>query len=516
MHDANAHKVTVALGERMSCNSSSNVVKQAVQKISIEAWKSHIERMPTLPEARLQSAKSLGSKTSVIGHDGSVLSGNKLMAAVWSFSGKLKKHLPGKNIGLLLPPSSGGVIANLGVLTLGKVIVNLNYTANPDTLVSYANAANIKIVLYSRQFVKKLEGKGFDVNVLQRQVKFLYLEDIKGEISKLTLLRNLLISKFFPRSLLSACFLTTTQNTEVAAILFSYGSERTPKGVELTHQNIVGNCKQTSAVLNPNENDSMLCTLALFHTFGLSITTFMPLIEGIPLVTYPDPTDAKGIGKTIAQQQVSILCGTSTFLIIYTQSNRVLPLMFASIRMVVAGAERLRPEVRDQFKQKFGLDIYEGYGCTETTPVASVNIPDHLLDDYKTIQVGNKRGTVGLPLPSTQFRIVDPDTKANLEAGTDSLILIGGEMIYLGAVETLISQHWDTEAEYACTAIPSTKKEDELVLLTTATLSYTQEICKNLPPLTRPNLIFPIDEIPKLGSGKVNLKELKTIALALT
>jgi acyl-[acyl-carrier-protein]-phospholipid O-acyltransferase / long-chain-fatty-acid--[acyl-carrier-protein] ligase len=571
MHAVNSHKVTVAFGEGMNCNSDTTAVKHSVQKLSIKAWNSHIENMPTLPNAWLQSAKSLKSNISVIGHDGNTLSAYKLMSAVWSFRGVLKPKLKNQNIGLLLPASSGGIIANLASLCLGKTLVNLNYTSAPEVLQHCADFADIKQILTSKQFVTKLSNKGFDLSELQKKVEFIYLEDCKEQISKVTLLKNIALSIILPTFILKPLYIKNQMNSDTAAILFSSGSEGTPKGVELTHQNILGNCKQTSAVLNPNENDVMLCSLPLFHAFGLTITTFMPLVEGLPLVAFPDPTDAKGVGKMIAEHKVSILCGTSTFLRIYAASSRVHPLMFNSIRMVVAGAERLRPEVRDSFKQKFGLDIYEGYGCTETTPVAAVNIPDTLLEDFKTVQIGNKVGTVGLPLPGTQFKVVDPETMEDLQTGEDGLILIGGtqimkgyhkdnektasalysdqygkwyntgdkghidedgfltivdrysrfakiggEMISLGTVETKLSEGWTSESEFACTAIPSVKKGEELVLITEGTEEDAKMACKELPALMRPNIILVVESIPKLGTGKTDFKNLKALALELS
>ena len=125
------------------------------------------------------------------------------------------------------------------------------------------------------------------------------------------------------------------------------------------------------------------------------------------MVCHPDPTDAVNVGKAVARYNATILCATSTFLRLYTKNRRVHPLMFESLRIVVAGAEKLSPDVREAFKLKFNKEIYEGYGATETTPVASTNIPDHIDTQYWRVQTGSKAGTVGMPLPGTSFRIVD-------------------------------------------------------------------------------------------------------------
>jgi acyl-[acyl-carrier-protein]-phospholipid O-acyltransferase/long-chain-fatty-acid--[acyl-carrier-protein] ligase len=217
-----------------------------------------------------------------------------------------------------------------------------------------------------------------------------------------------------------------------AAILFSSGSEGIPKGIELTHRNIMANVRQVADVLNTESEDLVLANLPLFHAFGLTVTTFMPLLEGIPMVCHPDPTDAAGTAKVIARHRATLLCSTSTFLRLYTRNQRIHPLMLESLRLVVAGAERLSPDVREAFALKFQKPIYEGYGATETTPVASVNLPDRLDTDDWQVQAGNRPGTVGMPLPGTSFRIVDPDTLEALAPGEDGLILIGGVQVMKG------------------------------------------------------------------------------------
>jgi acyl-[acyl-carrier-protein]-phospholipid O-acyltransferase/long-chain-fatty-acid--[acyl-carrier-protein] ligase len=205
--------------------------------------------------------------------------------------------------------------------------------------------------------------------------------------------------------------------------------------VVLSHRNIVANCLQVSDVLNTRSDDVMVGSLPLFHSFGLTVTGFMPLLEGIPVVCHPDPTDVMGTAKAIARHKATVLCGTSTFLRLYVRNHKIHPLMLQSLRVVVAGAEKLAPDVRDAFKLKFSCDVFEGYGATETTPVASVNIPDQLDDRYWHVQRGQKVGTVGLPLPGTAFRIVDPQTMETLPANEDGLILIAGTQVMLGYLD---------------------------------------------------------------------------------
>ena len=219
----------------------------------------------------------------------------------------------------------------------------------------------------------------------------------------------MLSAKFLPVKLLELLYFKKVNINETAAILFSSGSEGTPKGIELTHKNIVSNIKQTSSVLNPNENDVIMGTLPLFHAMGLTATTFMPVIEGIPVVCHPDPTDGAGVAKMIAKYGGSILIGTSTFFRLYLRNRKVHPLMMKSLRIVVAGAEKLSLEVKNGWKEKYGLEVYEGFGATETAPIASVNLPDYLFTKDMSVHLGNKPGTVGHPLPGSTVKIVDPN-----------------------------------------------------------------------------------------------------------
>lgn len=431
-----SRRVTVAFGKPMPDSVDAATVKRAVQELSIEAWESHISTMRPLASTWIRTAKRVGSSAAVFGHDGQDLSGTRLLGAVLAFSRKVEEICEGQDrVGILLPPSSAGVIANLACMVRGKTVVNLNYTQPGETLAACARRAGLRTVLTSRQFETKLAAKGFDISALSQAATLVRMEDVKESISKFEFARQVLRAKLLPGWWIDLVSAKKVKLSDTAAILFSSGSEGVPKGVELSHFNMVGNMRQTSSVLNPTEDDIILATLPLFHAFGLTITTLMPLIEGIPIVTQPDPTDARGVGRLCAQHRVTILCGTSTFLRMYTQSKSVHPLMFQNLRMVVAGAEKLRPEVRAGFKEKFGLDVFEGYGTTETTPVASVNIPDVLLDDWTSVQVGNKPGTVGQPLPGSQFRIVDPDTLVDLPVGEAGLVLVGGSQIMKGYLD---------------------------------------------------------------------------------
>ncbi|HHB92885.1 MAG TPA: acyl-[ACP]--phospholipid O-acyltransferase, partial [Thioploca sp.] len=448
-----------------------------------------------------------------------------------------------------------------------------NYTAKVVELCM--EKAEIKTILTSKRFLKKLEERGVDMTPLQAKAKFIYLEDVKAGISKLNLLLGLLKAKLLPVAILKACYFHKTKLEDTAAILFSSGSEGVPKGVQLTHANIMINIKQVISMLNPPDDEVVLNSLPIFHAFGLTVTTFMPLIEGIPMVCQPDPTDAKTIGRLIARYQVSILVATSTFLRIYTRNKRLHPLMFQSLRLVIAGAERLNPDVRSAFKEKFGKDIHEGYGATETAPVASCNILDILLSHSGDVQVGNKIGTVGLPVPGTTVKIVDPNSLSELPIGEAGLILIGGpqimlgylndskkteavllekdgirwyktgdkgkidvdgyltildrysrfaklggEMISLTAIEIQITKIInDEEIEILAVAIPDSSKGEQIVLMVAGDIDLVKlksNILKSdINSLMIPKQYLAVKTIPKLGTGKADFSGAKNLVLEM-
>jgi len=565
--------VIVAFGKPLPMDTPAYELKRHVLDLSIDTWERHTDTLEPIPLAWMRTAKRCGTKDCIADATGGMTtSGYKMLTAVIAFSRLINKRSPEKNIGLLVPTSSAGLIANLATLLLNKSVVNLNYTASLHALQSAVQAAEIHSIYTSRRFIQKLKQRGIDLGPLMNKVQIHYLEDMRQEIGALPKLAILLSSILLPARALYALFGQRSDIKQPAAILFSSGSEGTPKGVILSHQNIMANIKQVSDMLDTQDEDTVMGTLPLFHAFGLTVTGLMPLVEGIPVILHPDPTDSMTIAKAIAKHQATIYCGTSTFLRLFNRNRNIHPLMLESLRIVVAGAEQLNPEVRNAFKLKFNKEIYEGYGATETTPVASVNIPDRINPRDLTVQVGNKVGTVGLPLPGGSFRVVDPETLEALPIGEDGLILfggtqvmlgylndpkktadviveidskrwyktgdkghldkdgfltivdrysrfakIGGEMISLTAIETAIAKTLPDEIEVLATALPDGRKGEKVVIL--AAGSYTHDELQTyidqspLPPLMKPSELRIIDAIPKLGSGKCDFARAKQIIM---
>lgn len=565
--------VIVAFGKTLPIQTPANKLKQHVFDLSIDAWEQHTRTLDPIPLAWMRTAKSRGSDLCLADAQGDTsLSGYKTMTAVIAFSRLIYRLSPEQNIGLLLPTSSAGVITNMAALLQGKTVVNLNYTASLSALQSAVDKAEIQTIYTSSRFMKKLEQRGIDLSELLTKSKVYYLEDLKDQISTTSKLAILVASIIFPTRMLYTLFGKSIDIEQPAALLFSSGSEGEPKGVMLSHRNIMANIHQVSDVLDTRYEDVVMATLPLFHAFGLTVTGLMPMVEGIPAICHPDPTDAPTISKAIARYRATIFCGTSTFLRMFIRNRKVHPLMLESLRIVVAGAERLSPEVRDAFKHKFNKEIYEGYGTTETTPVASVNIPDRIDQRDWKVQQGSKAGTVGLPLPGGSFRIVDPETMEALPVGKDGLILfggtqvmlgylkdpektsevmveldghrwyktgdkghldedgfltivdrysrfakIGGEMVSLGAIEAAIGKLIPEDTEILTTSLSDGKKGEKVALLFAGNVEpdKLKELINQsgLSPLMRPSELIPVDAIPKLGSGKNDFSQAKKIAI---
>ena len=424
--------IIVSFGPVLPKDTSADLLKRRVFDLSIQSWQQHVNEMPTLPHAWINTVKRVGGEMSIADTMGAPLSATQSLVAAIAFSKRIKAMSKENNIGLLLPTSAGGVLANMATLLLNKTVVNLNYSSSPEAISSAVQQAEIQTIYTSKKFIDKLERKGINLEPVLAGVNVVYMEEMKASIGKFESLRLWLAVRCLPTWCLKALFCRSSNADNTAAILFSSGSEGAPKGVMLSHRNIMANLKQISDVLNTQDNDVVMASLPLFHAFGLTVTQFMPLIEGLPLVCHADPTDSANVAKAVAKYRATIMCGTSTFLRLFINNRKVHPLMLDSLRIVVAGAEKLSNDVRKNFQLKFNKPLLEGYGATETTPVASVNLPDVLDPQYWQVQSGSREGTVGMPLPGTSFRIVDPETEQELPTGEAGMILIGGSQVMQG------------------------------------------------------------------------------------
>ena len=426
------NSVTVSFSKPIKKDEANVVsVKNKVISLSTHSWQQHIKQLDTLSETIFDKLKEVSSDIIFADSTGLELSGNKFLTASILFKNQLNNKLKGQNIGLIVPSTASGAFINNTILMMGKTAVNLNYTSEINSLKMAIEKADIKSLITSKKFIQKLESKGIKINELLDIVDVIYLEDLKAKISKVSSLITLLSVQLIPSFILKMIHIKKVKKDDTVLILFSSGSEGTPKGVELSGDNILGNSQQIASLLNVNHDDIIVGSLPLFHAFGIVVTTFLPLIEGIKCVAHPDPTDGLGLGKLIFKYKATIMCGTSTFFRLYTKNKKLNSLMFESLRLTIAGAEKLRVDIKDEFKKKFGKEIYEGYGTTETSPVAACNIPNVLAPDY-TVQIGDKKGSVGLALPGTIIKIVDPSTFEELEATQEGMIVISGIQVMKG------------------------------------------------------------------------------------
>jgi len=568
--------ILVAFGTSLDKNTDAEVLKRRVFDLSIQAWQRFTQDMPTISEAWINTVKRDSSALAIADTLTGSVSAARALTGARLLSKRINKVTKHQNVGLLLPTGSGGVLANMATLMAGKTIVNLNYTASEDAIRSAIEQADLATVVSSKRFLDKLQKRGIDLSGVLGDVNVVDIEEMLSDVSTFEKLGTLLCVKCLPAAILKPLFNKRVLPSSTAAILFSSGSEGQPKGVELSHQNILANLKQVAEVLNAESNDVVMASLPLFHAFGLTVTQFMPLIEGMPMVCHADPTDSFGVAKAVAKFRATIMCGTSTFLRFYTRDKKVNPLMFESLRIVVSGAEKLNEDVREAFKLKFGKNIFEGYGATETSPVASVNLPDVLDMNSWKVQPGSKKGSVGMPLPGTSFKIVDPDSLEELPTGEQGMILIGGpqvmqgylgnlektqqalvhsdgvrwyvsgdkgyldddgfltivdrysrfakiggEMVSLSEVETQISNCVRSsglaeDIELMAVNVPDEKKGEKIIVLGNQAINESELrsvlIENKVSALAIPSKYIYLEALPKLGSGKADFSQAKQIA----
>lgn len=575
LRNAPLHRsVVVAFGKPIAKDTPADVLKRHIFEQAARSWQRAMDDLPTLPEAWIQSVKRRPSEFTVADVQGRALDASQALTASVLMAKRIRKFNPGQNVGLLLPTSSVGVIANMATLLAGKTVVNLDYTASQEMLTSFLHQAEITTLFTSRRFVEKLEQRGLNVRELLANRQVIYQETLQASIGRIEYVSTWLVVRILPTWLLQSGFCRSHDPHSTAAILFSSGSEGPPKGVMLSHRNLTANIKQTSDVLNTQSNDVVMGSLPLYHVFGFTVTQLLPLIEGLPLVCHDDPTDAPGIAAAVAKHKATIMFSMSSFLRLFVDRQEVHPLMLESLRVVVAGAEKLDENVRTSFALKFHKPVYEGYGATEIAPVASVNLPDAMGVHYQQVQRGSKTGTVGMPLPGTSFKIVDPDSFEELPTGEAGMILIsgpqimqgylndphrtakalhvidghrwyitgdkgfidedgfltlidryarfakiGGEMISLSAVEAAVKAALeDTDTALIAVNIPDSRKGERIVLLSETALDANTVkavmLANGTPSMMIPSHWLTVESIPHLGSGKADFAGAKRLAQA--
>ncbi len=455
-----------------------------------------------------------------------------------------------ENIGLLLPNSSKTLCVLLGLSIHQRVPAMLNYSTGSAGMIAACQIANVKTVLSSRRFIDLAHLEN-EADLLKEHVNIIYLEELAQQITTSDKLRGAWQNKTA-----RSWYKNKADANAPAVILFTSGSEGTPKGVVLSHANILSNHQQVAARINFNPKDVVLNFLPMFHSFGFTIGTLLPVLNGMKTFFYPTPLHFSIIPEIAYETSATIMFGTNTFLSAY--GKKAHPYDFYNLRYVVAGAEKLQENTRELWQDKFGIRILEGYGATETSPVVSVNTPM----DYKA-------GSVGRILPHINYRLepvdgieeagrlhvqgpsimlgyllstsagvlqptesiygkgwydtgdivhVDDDGFLSIRGRSKRFAKVGGEMVSLTVVEQLAMKAWEN-ANHAAISLPDIKKGEQIILITTQKQATVSELSKSSTGVTAINLpkkILFVDAIPVMTTGKTDYVALTKWAIAQT
>jgi len=453
----------------------------------------------------------------------------------------LSKHTQTQEyVGVLLPNSVGTLVTFFALQAYNRVPAMLNFSAGVSSLVSASQTAELEHVITSRRFIEMGKLDAVISAFEERGIKILYLEDCANEVSFTSKLKSLAAS-YFPQWAWQHNSPLRTPEAP-AVVLFTSGSEGLPKGVVLNHRNLQANRAQLAASIDFSPTDTVFNALPVFHSFGLTGGTLLPVLNGVRTFFYPSPLHFRIIPEIIYDTNATILFGTDTFLSGYARFAH--PYDFYSLRYVFAGAEKLKDETRKLWSEKYGLRIFEGYGATETSPVISANSPmlnragsvgkivpgiTWRLEDIPGIDAGQRLFVKGpnimhgYLLPDNPGKLIPPedgwyDTGDIVRIDEDGYLhicgrakrfaKIAGEMVSLTAVESFVSAAWP-EHNHAVVSIPDAKKGEQLVLLTTCATAHRSELVtyaqKNgISELSLPRQVIIENEIPLLGTGKTD------------
>ncbi|MGD9857117.1 MAG: acyl-[ACP]--phospholipid O-acyltransferase, partial [Planctomycetaceae bacterium] len=488
--------VTVVFGEPIHAPDSVSQVRQVVEQLGVQAVEHEKPRQLIPVRQFIRYSKQHKSKGKLADSSGLETSGAKTLIGALAFRRVLERNVFAKDeqtVGLLLPPSVGGALANLAVALSGRTSANLNYTLSDDVINDCIRAGSIKHVLTSRRFLEKkpcqIEG-----------AEVVYLEDLKEQVTGLDKAVAALCAYAVPAPLLERSLgLHRIDPDDPCTIIFTSGSTGEPKGVMLTHHNIGSNIAAVNELLNPTLDEVILGVLPFFHSFGYTATLWLPACYRPKAVYHFNPLDAKTVGKLAEKHKVTILLAPPTFL--KTYMKRCTPEQFAALDTVIVGAEKMPLSLAQCFEEKFGVQLTEGYGTTELSPVAAVNVPPHRLLDKS--RKGTKLGTVGRPLPGCAAKVVDPDTFKDRGLNTEGLLLIKGPNVMKGYLNqpaktaAVIHDGWYNTGDFA-------KIDDEGFIEITGRQSRFSKIAGEMVPHIRveEELARIIDGACSEGSGE--------------
>jgi acyl-[acyl-carrier-protein]-phospholipid O-acyltransferase / long-chain-fatty-acid--[acyl-carrier-protein] ligase len=553
------YPVTVAFGAPLPATTSAAEVRLALLAVGASATALRRRKDEVLGRRFITAAKSRWGAFCMVDATTPALTFGRALTGSLLLSRWLRRQAPDQpRIGLLLPASVGGALANIATTLAGKTSVNLNFTAGRDAMQAAVDRCGLKTILTSRKFLAKADIAPLDGMV--------FLEDVLGSMSKAAKLRMLVTAFVFPAWVLSALYAREGESDSLATIVFSSGSTGVPKGVMLSHANILSNVDAIAQVFQLRNEDVIVGVLPFFHSFGFTVTLWLPMVAGFGAVFHPNPMDGKSIGELAQRWKGTILVSTPTFYGGYVRKCE--REQFAHVRYALVGAEKLREPIAAAFQEKFGITLLEGYGCTEMSPVVAVNAPDVVDDGMR--QRGSQPGTVGHPLPGVVAKVVDPATGEGPLIGQDGLLLlngpnrmlgyfgdpdrthealrdgwyvtgdiaciddagfiritdrlsrfskIAGEMVPHMKVEEQIQALLDANHTCAVTAVPDDARGERLVAFYTDPLITPADLWERLCRTELPRLWLPkrddlrfVEQIPTLGTGKVDLRAVRTLA----
>lgn len=495
-----------------------------------------------------------------------VVKAGQLAAAAAALSRHLRRTVPEKRVGIVLPPGAGAFIANLAVLCAGKVPVNLNFTAGKAASEASMKIAGVQTILSADALRQKVPNFSWPERTLDLPTTIAAMGGKKAIFPWLVAVW-VLPNQWFA----NLVGLPKIGDRAEAGLLFTSGSSGEPKGVVLSHRNILANCSQISSLSILPESASLVGCLPLFHSMGFTVTLWYPMIRGCRVVTVPSPLDTRKIIDAIKEEQATVLLGAPTF--IRPILRKAQPAELRSLELVVTGAEKLPDDLYKAFLETFHIEILQGYGLTETTPASNINQPNPLVTTPTAEpQIGKRIGSSGRLLPGMTVRIVHPETGEEVPPGEQGIVWfkganvfggylddpqktaaafrdgwfvtgdlgrmddenflfiegrlsrfskIGGEMVPHGTIEQKIAEVFGWDESEGVTGVimgvPDSAKGEALVLLTTRDVTVEQLreklLAAELPNLWVPKLVRRVDKIPVLGTGKLDLKGCRELTL---
>jgi acyl-[acyl-carrier-protein]-phospholipid O-acyltransferase / long-chain-fatty-acid--[acyl-carrier-protein] ligase len=519
-----------------------------------------------LPRLLIRRCREKGPNIKISDSTGAKLSGHDLLLRTLVLRRIFEREVfkpDEKYVGVLLPPTVPGAVANFALGLAGRVAVNLNYTVSESIINQCIEQAGIKNVLTSRKVMEKF-GIKLSANLI-------YLEDMKEKATVADKVACVITSKFLPMFMVSrALGLNRLKPDDPLTVIFTSGSTGNPKGVPLSLMNVASNIQGFDQVIRVLDSDNFLGVLPFFHSFGFTVTLWGAMTLPSSGCYHYSPLDVRQIGKLVEANKSTVVLATPTFLRSYLR--RIEPEQFKSVQVVVVGAEKMPLALTDAFEEKFGVRPIEGYGATELSPVAAVNLPPSRATTADR-NAGIRDGSVGKPLPGVTARVVSltdgkvvdinvsgmiqvsgpnvmagylnqPELSAKVlkdgwyETGDVGFIdddgflfitgrqsrfsKIGGEMVphiqIEEAIMSIVGESEDT-LRVGVTAVPDEKKGERLIVLHTQLQKTPSEIVKGLSAMGLPNLFLPsedsflqVDAIPVLGTGKLDLRGLQQMA----